>query len=340
MVNNAQHWRTSIWTKPRAIRVVRWLAAVLVATTGVISEAQDSPPQSVYTRLQAAAPATEREVAPESPPAVDEEAVAAAVGPDSLTERVGAPWHANEVIGPIHADRLERIEFSTPALNDPVPFDNAGWSSSFETLSLWNNSSYASTEDSAAIGARLTLGKRDREGSGVESRFATLNASNTNSFGRVEFEQQRLELDLTQRVSLGDTSVTFGVGPRLARYQVQQKGDVPYYYYNSTSYNDARFLGGGVGIGVEFDRILYRGQQSEFSMVGHARYSWLYGGFDTQRGTEDGTLSFREVAGGVEWRRRWGEGDLVLHSLFEVQDTVFGVAGSSVGVALGIGYSW
>ncbi|MEN0109511.1 MAG: hypothetical protein AAF805_02195 [Planctomycetota bacterium] len=319
-----------------------WLTAALLGSAG-IADAQPNRPQSVYTRLSPSAPTAEREAPAEPPaaaalaPAVDEESVKAAVGPGSLTERVGAPWHADEMIGPIHADNLERVGFVTPPATARPRFDDAGWSSSLETVALWNNASYSESEDAAAIGARLTIGKEDAEGSGLEFRFATLNASNTRPWGRFEFEQQQLDLDLTQRVRLGDTSVTFGVGPRLMRYQTQQKGDSRY----SSSNYDERFVGGGLGIGVAFDRILYRTSSSEFSLIGHARHSWLYGGVDQpHRDLQDSSMSFREVAGGVEWRRRWGDGDLVVHTLFEVQEVVFGQYGNSAGVALGIGYHW
>lgn len=334
------------------------LSAGWSLSPGSRAQAEDGYGHSVYAASPAAAPTPQ---VVESAPLPDRFYEAewseptdpfTVIQPGAMAEEIDSPpWHEDEMIGPITADEMEVIEYES--VQEDV---RTGWSSSLDVLALWSTYSYnARDNNNVSIGTRLTLSYEDALGSGVTWRFSTVNGTNpihvASTYSALEridhyddqrFDQQRLDLDFTQRVSVGKSSFRFGFGPRLARQQRRYIHKSPSrfssYYYDTS---DREYLAAGVGVSIEFERLMLSTASSELTFVGHARYGWLYGGIDNGGNSyDDMAMSVREIGGGLEWKRQWGDGDLVVSGLAEMQDYSSILGSLYHGVALRIGYEW
>ena len=344
--------------------VAAWLAAF-----GAFALAAPAGAQSDYGRSVYAAPPTPTA----SPPADDtpvterffeaewtEPESIVEIPPGSLTaEDDPLPWRAEEIDGAMERERFEQVEFE-PAIR----MNRVGWSTALDFLVYSTNDNdyyYGDVYQATGAGVRLTATYENEQGSGIQYRLSHLGHSfsprprysyfstptDSDLRDRVNYDQQLFAIDLTQRMEVGETSVAFGIGPRLARQQIQYKEN-PGYTDTRFDSSDLQVHAAGIGLGAGVERLIYRDEISEISLLGHARQSWYLGAADDGTGdTGETTFSIREIAGGVEWRREWGRGDLILQGMYELQESYVNRASrvawtpsTNHGVALRIGYQW
>lgn len=221
-----------------------------------------------------------------------------------------------------------------------------GWSVAADTLIYepywaWGTLTRAYDSEDASVGVRLTIGHESRQGSGVELRvggvrfdnlpFAEIGAPDAIVPG--SFEMFQLDVDFSQRVWVGDSSIVVGVGPRAATLTHQLGADPEF-----------RLRAGGVGLSAALHRPIWRSDRMLVAVVGHGRASILGGDYvtDADEWVADSTLSIFEAGFGLELRRACGGGDFLGRLAFEPQWW----EGSALqpiyldGLKLGLGYQW
>lgn len=175
-----------------------------------------------------------------------------------------------------------------------------------------------SESSDVSVGPRITLRHEHAHGGGLEARFSGIAydellirdiTPTVPTISETELRTFQFDLDLTQRIWIGDSSVVMGVGPRAASLGMRV-GNGPERSTNT----------GGVGVSAMLDRPFYRSSKMTLACIGFGRASLMGGNVQLDDTTvADGTMSIFEAGFGAELRRKAGRGDFFGRIMLESQ---------------------
>jgi len=202
-------------------------------------------------------------------------------------------------------------------------------------------------DEDSGFSMRLIAGYEDPRGLGVRGRFWGLEQDVEAYSEDVEMRASAYDIDLYKRFFLEDSELVLGGGASGRSLKFSQEGN-----------GYSKFRGNGLSMFVEGFVPLLEFPKSQLGQVGRARVSLTTGNWDDTTdpsnniipGTDHDSLTVKEFAWGLEYRRRFGELDdhswyvavMAEHQNWQSgwMENFLGSSVSFTGVNISTGISW